>query len=230
VVYFTRAPKAEDVSVSFLYLIESSPCVLKKGCGHCNLSTLEWNKFEIIQPEMEVTTLSLRARAAAYEAEKGSAQNAAEINKLQQTHTIKGDSPLLHVPGFDPVWERGLDALHQCCLGPVKETMKKSFSKSISSKNHRVKTPSKLSSTHRTSTTFSCLSPRYIFLIYRVDGKNVAEWSMEWSMEARGMAQQLFEFKENDTTRYGQIERRVISRLLSPFTTLMHTPLTLIRL
>ena len=139
-VYFTRAPNAEDVNVSFLYLIESSPCVLKKGCGHYNLSTLEWNKFEIIQPEMEVTTVSLSARAAAYEAEKGSAQNAAQINKLQQTHTIKGDSPLLHVPGFDPVWERGLDALHQI-PGLVKDTMKKSFSKSISSKNHRVNSP-----------------------------------------------------------------------------------------
>lgn len=85
---------------------------------------------------MEVTAESLRARATAYEKEKGLAQNAAQISKLQQIHAIKGDSPLLHVPGFDPVWERGLDALHQCCLGPVKETMKKSFSKSISSKNN----------------------------------------------------------------------------------------------
>ena len=37
-------------------------------------------------------------------------------------------------------------------------------------------------------------------------------------------------FKENDTVRYGQIERRVLSPPLSPFTTLMHTPLALIRI
>ena len=92
-------------------------------------------QVEIIQPEMEVTAESLRARATAYEKEKGLAQNAAQISKLQQIHAIKGDSPLLHVPGFHSVWGRGLDALHQI-LGPVKETMKKSFSKSISSKNN----------------------------------------------------------------------------------------------
>ena len=83
-----------------------------------------------------MTEEKLRESARSYEEEIGSKSKPTQVAKLQQTLQIKGNSPLLHIDGFNPVDGRGLDAQHQL-LGPVKESFKKSLTPAFRVKDPR---------------------------------------------------------------------------------------------
>jgi hypothetical protein len=80
------------------------------------------------------TAEQLRENAREYEEEIRSKLKPTQVTKLQQSLEVKGNSPLLHIEGFNPVEGRGLDAQHQL-LGPVKETFKKSFTPAFNVKS-----------------------------------------------------------------------------------------------
>jgi len=67
-----------------------------------------------------ITAQTLRASAEEYEKQTQGILKPTRLLKLQRSLEIKGNSPLLHITGFDPVEGRGVDAQHQL-LGPVEE-------------------------------------------------------------------------------------------------------------